>query len=173
MNSKKIINIVFVLSLILISGFAVTPASANAPSHIEYPFTSSYQVENPCGFVITSHDSGFGYATMWYDENGIPDRIHQRWVGTEIWDAGGKTLEFTYNYPDRAWIEPAYPDGYIIYLGAYMVTLPHEGVVYSATGLQAYTFTLDEDGNLVLLDQLKQVGNYQADWDFLCEYLAP
>lgn len=170
MKSKKIFQIIFVTSMIIVLGFAVSPTTANSPEDLVYPFDNTYSVENPCHYKITSHDVGTGYATMWYDENGVPYKVHQRWVGTETWSAHGKSLEFTYNYPDRAWVDPAYPDGYILYIGATMLTMPHEGVVYSATGLEYYSFTIDEGGNFVLLEELKQVGNWETDWDFICEY---
>ena len=173
MNIKRIIHIVFVASLILVSGFAVTPAYADAPIHFEEPVDAYFPVYNECGFDILSHQYGTLRSTYWFDENGLPYKAHENWDITEIWDAGGNTLEFKYNYPAQAWIEPSYPDGYVVYLGAIMITLPGEGVVYSATGFLSYSFTIDEFGNVIFLDLLKIVGNWNVDWAPLCEYLAP
>ncbi|OGO62573.1 MAG: hypothetical protein A2030_11290 [Chloroflexi bacterium RBG_19FT_COMBO_50_10] len=173
MISKRIIHIVFVVTLVLVSGFAVTPASAKAPVQFEEPIDASYSFSDACGFPIDSHYYGTLRSTIWLDENGLPYKAHQNWNITEIWGAGGNTLEFKYNYPARAWMEPAYPDGYVVYLGTIMITLPGEGVVYSATGLLSYSFTIDELGNVILLDLLKQVGNWETDWAPICEYLVP
>jgi hypothetical protein len=169
MNSKRIIHIVFVVSIILVLGFAVTPASADSPVENDYPIDETYIIKHQCDFNIVSHRVGILHDKVWFDENGDLYRAHQNWEVTETWEANGKTLEFTYNYPARGWFE-TYGEGYAFYMGAEMFTLPHEGVVYSATGLETYKMIRDEDGNITITDLLKQVGNWETDWPAICEY---
>ena len=172
MNSKRIIHIVFVVSLILVSGFATTPAYAKAPIHFEVPVDWSGPVENECGFPIDATTLGTQRSTFWFDEDGNLSMGHNLFNITEIWDAGGNTLEFKYNYPVHGWIEE-YPDGYISYLGAEIITLPHEGLVFSAAGIVTWSFTIDAAGDIILIDMLKLAGNWETDWPAICEYLAP
>ncbi len=173
MNVNRIIRNVLMTTLILVLGFAVSPASADAPVYEVWLIDEDIPVTNECGLDITSHQVGTLTNKIWLDENGDIDKAHQNWEATETWEANGKTLEFKYNYPARGWFETYY-EGYAFYLGAYMITLPHEGVVYAATGLESYHMIRDAGGNIIITDELiKQVGNWQVDWPALCEYFAP
>jgi hypothetical protein len=163
---------IFVVTLLMMSVFVVTPAYADAPVQSEVQIDSYFPVVNGCGFDIVGHDIGTLRTTIWLDENGLPTKAHQNWNIIETWSANGKTLEFKYNFPVHARME-IIDEGYIVYLGAIMITLPGEGVVYAATGLLSYSFTIDEYGNLILTDVLKQVGNWELDWAPICEYLSP
>jgi hypothetical protein len=170
MNTKRIIHVVFVVSMILVLGFAVSPASAKAPIIDEGPYAWAGDVYECDGFTITGIAYGTQRTMLWLDENDELERGHNQLTVTEIWSANGKDLEFTNTYPINGWVE-TFPDGYIFYIGVYKVTVPHEGVVYAANGLYSYTFTI-VGGEIMILDPLKLVGHEVADWDWICGYFA-
>jgi hypothetical protein len=172
MNSKRIIHIIFVVSLILVSGFAVTPASAKAPVIIEGPYTWSGDVYNECGITIDGYTNGTQRTKIWFDENGQIDKAQNFLNVVETWSANGKTLEFTQHYPIHVSIE-TYPDGYVVFLGVTIYKIPGHGVVMQAAGHYSYTITFDAEGNLIVLDPIKMVGHWEADWAPICEYFAP
>jgi hypothetical protein len=174
MNSKRIIHIVFVLSLILVFGFTVTPASANAPIFFEWPDDTYYDVVSDCSFPIVSHIYGTTTNKAWLDENDNPYKVIQQYRWTEIWSANGKALEIKNISPARAWMETD-TNGYYVILGVwYKITVPGEGVVVKDVGLWLRKMIRDEEGNYITTDLIKDVGvSTDIDWTPICEYLAP
>jgi hypothetical protein len=172
MNGKRILYIVFILSIVLMAGFVVIPALANTPLHYEEPVDSSYKVNNECGFKIIEHDLGTLESTFWFDENGNMSEGHQRWNITSTWSANGKSLEFTWNQPTRGWFV-SYHEGYIVFTGSVKITLPGEGVVSWAAGQTTYYLLRDKQGEISIGDVIRETGNYDTNWPAICAYLAP
>ena len=173
MNSKRIVHLVFVLSLILVSAFAAAPASAKAPTQFEIPVDwSQTYLETPCGFPIFDSSHGIQRSTYWYDENNVLTMGINFFYITGALEANGKSLEFSYNYGVHGRLE-TFPDYYTVWVGiSPHIILPGAGAVVKSAGYFAYTYTLVGD-DLVFKDVIKEVGIYYADWDAICEYLAP
>ena len=172
MNGKRIVHIVFILSLVVVTGIAIKPASANTPLHYDEPVNSFFKVSNECGYKIIEHDLGTLQSTFWFDENGDMSEGHQRWDITSIWSANGKSLEFKWNEPARGWFV-SYHEGYIVFTGSVKITLPGQGVVSWDSGQTTYYLERNNNGEISIGDVIRETGTYDTDWSAICAYLSP
>jgi len=173
MNGKRISHIVFVLLLILVSGIATTPATAKGPTHFELPVAWSGRIDNPCGFKIDGTTTGSQRSTYWFDEEGTLVMGHNDFSITEIWEAGGKTLEFSYNYSVHGQVV-TYPEYYTVWLGVDpIVTIPGLGAVIKRAGYYSEIYEMNKKGELVWIETVEAIGVDYADWPAICAYFAP
>jgi hypothetical protein len=169
MNTKIMIHIIFILSLVLVTGITVKPAYASTPTIYEAPYTWSGKIDNECGIKINGYTTGTQRFTVWRDENGAIEKGHTTLDVIETWSSHGKTLTFDQHYPINLRID-TYPNGYVAYLGVIFYTIQGEGVVMQSAGNYTVRFTFDEDENIIILDPLKEVGREVEDWGPICEY---